>query len=309
VSALRVLISTSTFGVADPAPLTRLRQEGFEISVNPHGRVLTEDEIADLLTDVDGLIAGTEPLSERVLSQSPRLRVISRVGVGIERIDLDAAERLGVQVFITPDSLTDAVAELTLSARLSLLRGVPQMNAALHAGRWEKHMGQLLRGKTVGIVGLGRIGRAVALLLEPFGVRSIARDEEPDEEWAAAHGIDFMSLDDLLREADIVTVHASGNETLIGAEELALVRPGTIVLNAARGGLVDEAALHDALVSGHLGGCYVDVFEQEPYEGPLLGLPNALLTPHVGSYAREARAQMERDAVDNLLGVLMDGGQ
>jgi D-3-phosphoglycerate dehydrogenase len=307
VTPLRVLISTSTFGVADPAPLKRLEQEGCEISLNPHGRVLTEDEVAQLLTDVDGLIAGTEPLSERVLTQSPRLRVISRVGVGIERIDLAAAERLGVQVFVTPDSLTDAVAELTLCAMLTLLRGVSEMNASLHAGRWEKHMGQLLRGKTVGIVGLGRIGRAVALLLEPFGVRCIARDEEPEYEWAAAHGVEFMTLDELLRQADIVTVHASGNECLIGTKELALVRPGVFVLNAARGGLVDEEGLHDALASGRLAGCYVDVFEREPYEGSLRGLPNALLTPHVGSYAREARALMERDAVDNLLRVLKDG--
>jgi len=161
VTSRRVLISTSSFGVADTSPLERLEREGFEVSLNPHGRVLTEDEIAALIAEVDGLIAGTEPLSDRVLAEASRLRVISRVGVGIERIDLEAAERRGVQVFITPDALTDAVAEITIGAMLTLLRGIHQMNTALHDGRWEKSMGQLLRGKTVGIVGLGRIGKAV----------------------------------------------------------------------------------------------------------------------------------------------------
>jgi D-3-phosphoglycerate dehydrogenase len=307
VRRARVLISTSSFGAADASPLARLEQEGVEVALNPYGRVLTEDEVAGLVADVDGLIAGTEPLSDRVLAQAPRLRVISRVGVGLERIDLAAAERRGVRVFTTPDALTDAVAELTMGAMLTLLRGVHEMNAALHAGLWQKHMGRLLRGKTVGIVGLGRIGKAVALLLEPFGVRRIARDVEPDHEWAAANGVELMSLRKLLGDADIATIHASGRDCLVGAEELALLRPGGFVLNVARGGLVDEVALHAALVSGRLAGCYVDTFEREPYDGPLRDLPNALLTPHVGSYAREARARMELEAVDNLLLALEDG--
>jgi D-3-phosphoglycerate dehydrogenase len=303
-----VLISTSSFGVADTSPLERLEREGFEVSLNPHGRVLTEDEIAALIAEVDGLIAGTEPLSDRVLAEASRLRVISRVGVGIERIDLEAAERRGVQVFITPDALTDAVAEITIGAMLTLLRGIHQMNAALHDGRWEKSMGQLLRGKTVGIVGLGRIGKAVALLLAPFGVRRIARDEEPDHAWAVANGVEFMPLRDLLAQAEIATVHASGRECLVGPEELALLPDGALVLNAARGGLVDEAALYEAVSSGKLAGCYLDTFELEPYEGPLRELPNALLTPHAGSYAREARVRMESEAVENLLlGLRGDG--
>jgi D-3-phosphoglycerate dehydrogenase / 2-oxoglutarate reductase len=297
----RVLISTSSFGVADRSPLERLEREGFEVSLNPYGRVLTEDEISGLIAEVDGLIAGTEPLSERVLAEASRLRVISRVGVGTEGIDFEAAERRGVQVFITPDALTDAVAEITIGAMLTLLRGIHQMNEALHDGRWEKSMGQLLRGKTVGIVGLGRIGKAVALLLAPFGVRRIARDAEPDHAWAAANGVEFMPLRDLLAQAEIATVHASGRECLIGPEELALLPDGALVLNAARGGLVDEAALYEAVTSGKLAGCYLDTFAREPYEGPLRDLPNALLTPHAGSYAREARVRMEGEAVENLL--------
>jgi D-3-phosphoglycerate dehydrogenase len=307
LTALRILISTSSFGVADRAPLARLEQEGVEYRLNPHGRVLTEDEAIELLDGVDGVIAGTERLSERVLGQSPRLRVISRVGTGLEGIDLAAAERSGVRVFITPDALTDSVAELTLAGMLTLLRGIHTMDAALHAGVWEKQMGSLLRGKTVGIVGLGRIGKAVACLLEPFGVTRIARDAEPDEAWAAAHGVELVELEALLPVSDIVTIHASGRACLIGPSELAQLQPGSMVVNTARPWLVDEGALHAALVGGQLAGCYLDVFEREPYDGPLRDLRNAVLTPHVGSYAREARAQMEREAVDNLLLGLKDG--
>jgi D-3-phosphoglycerate dehydrogenase / 2-oxoglutarate reductase len=307
VTALRVLVSTSSFAAADPTPLKRLEQAGCEVTLNPHGRVLTEDEVVALLADVDGLIAGTEPLTERVMAERPQLRVISRVGVGLERVDLVAAVERGVRVFITPDALTDAVAELTLGAMLTVLRRVPEMNAALHAGGWEKKMGTLLRGKTVGIVGLGRIGKAVALLLQPFGVRVVARDAEPDREWAEAHGVEFMSLDDLVGVVEILTVHASGRDCLIGADELSRLPAGAIVLNAARGGLVDEHALHEGLVSGRIAGCYLDTFEREPYDGPLRDVPNALLTPHAGSYAREARARMELEAVENLLSVLEGG--
>ena len=301
MSSPRVLISTSSFGAADATPLARLEQEGIEVVLNPHGRVLTEDEVSQLLDGVSGLIAGTEPLTERVLAAAPNLRVISRVGVGVEAIDLTAAERRGVQVLTTPDAMTDAVAELTIGAMLTLLRDVHQMNAAMHDGVWDKHMGQLLRGKTVGIVGLGRIGRALALLLAPFGARCIARDAEPDHAWAAAHGVEFMTLHELMRAADIVTIHASGRECLVGADELALLRRGAYVLNASRGTLLDEDALCAALAEGRVAGCYVDVFRSEPYTGPLTAMSNALLTPHIGSYAREARVRMELEAVDNLL--------
>lgn len=307
MTRVRVLISTSSFGVADRAPLTRLEQEGFEYRLNPHGRVLTEEEAIELLDGVDGVIAGTEPLSANVLECSSQLKVISRVGSGLESVDLEAAKRHGVRVFTTPDALTDAVAELTVGGMLSVARHIHELDAALREGRWEKQMGRLLRGQTVGIVGLGRIGKAVAALLEPFGVRRVACDLEPDEEWAARHGVEIMELADLLRAADVVTLHVAGSDRVIGAAELAELRPGAVLVNAARGGLVDEEALFEALSSGRLAGCYLDTFEQEPYSGPLRDLPNVLLTPHVGSYAREARAQMELEAVENLLLGLANG--
>jgi D-3-phosphoglycerate dehydrogenase / 2-oxoglutarate reductase len=296
-SKARVALSVSSFGAAGPEPLDELRAAGVEVLENPHGRKLSEDEVAELAREADGVIAGTEPLTEAVMEQCTRLRVISRVGVGMDNVDLAAAERRGIAVCNTPDAVTDAAAELALGGMLSALRHLHEMDAELRAGRWTRKMGALLRGKTVGIVGLGRVGRRVGALLAPFEVRLLGHDVAQVEGWAG----ELVSLSELLAQADVVTLHASGAGPLLGQTELETMKPGAVLVNAARGGLVDEDALYEALASGHLGGAYVDVFESEPYEGRLRELPNVLLTPHAGSYAVEARALMEQEAVRNLL--------
>jgi len=304
-----VLLSVSSFGEAGDEPLRLLEGAGLDVVCNPHGRKLTEPEIAELIADVDGVIAGTEPLNAAVLGRAGRLRVISRVGVGLENVDLDEALRMGVAVRNTPDALTDAVAELTLGGLLSALRRIGRMDRDLHAGTWERRMGGLLRGRTVGIVGLGRIGIRLAELLQPFEPRLLAADRAPNHGAAARLAVTFAELDELLREADVVSLHLPGlGEPLIGARELELMKPGAIVVNASRGGLVDEAALHDALAGGRLAGAYLDTFAVEPYDGPLRELPNVVLTPHAGSFAAEARAQMEVEAVRNLIEALEESG-
>ncbi|MEX2195755.1 MAG: phosphoglycerate dehydrogenase [Thermoleophilaceae bacterium] len=292
----------SSFGAAGPEPLEALRAAGVEVLENPHGRKLKEDEVAELVRDADGVIAGTEPLTAGVLEGAGRLKVISRVGVGIDNVDLAAAERLDIAVRNTPDAVTDAAAELALGGMLAVLRHLHHMDAELRAGRWTRTMGTLLRGKTVGIVGLGRIGRRVAALLAPFEPVLLAHDVQPEDSWAAEHGVTLLSLERLLAESDVVTLHVSGGGQIIGRTELMeTMKEGAVLVNAARGGLVDESALHDALASGRIGGAHVDVFADEPYEGPLAELSNVLLTPHAGSYAREARAMMEEEAVRNVL--------
>jgi D-3-phosphoglycerate dehydrogenase / 2-oxoglutarate reductase len=296
-SRARVALSVSSFGAAGPEPLDELRSAGVEILENPHGRKLSEDEVVELVREADGVIAGTEPLTEAVFEQCTRLRVISRVGVGMDNVDLAAAERRGIAVCNTPDAVTDAAAELALGGMLAALRHLSEMDAELRAGRWTRKMGSLLRGKTVGIVGLGRVGHRVAALLAPFEPRLLGHDVVQVDGFAGEQ----VSLDELLSQSDVVTLHVSGGGTLIGPGELAAMKPGAVLVNAARGGLVDEAALHEALSEGRLGGAYLDVFAKEPYEGPLTELPNVLLTPHAGSYAREARALMEQEAVRNLL--------
>lgn len=304
-----VLLSVSSFGAAGDGPLRLLEAAGVNVVPNPHGRKLTEDEVAELIAGVDGVIAGTEPLNAAVLERAGRLRVISRVGVGLENVDLNAALRMGIVVRNTPEALTDAVAELTLGGILSVIRQIGRMDRDMHAGAWERQMGGLLRGKTVGIVGLGRIGRRLAELLHPFEVRLLAADRAPEPAVADQLGVRYVELDELLRESEVVTLHLPGLEdSLIGADEIALMRPGAILVNASRGGLVDEAALHAALADGRLAGAYLDTFASEPYDGPLRDLPTVLLTPHAGSYAAEARERMETEAAQNLLDAFEEFG-
>ena len=307
---MNVLISTSSFARYSREPLELLENLGASYRLNPQGRKLTSEEIASLLGDVDGLVAGTEPLTREVLERAPRLKIISRCGTGLDNVDLDAAAQLGIEVRNTPDAHVDAVAELTLAAILDLLRHVTEADRAIRSGEWRKPMGRLLRGKTVGLVGLGRVGRRLIELLEPFGVTILATDPRMDPEYAGRHGIAYVSLDDLLERADVVSLHLPFSQDirhLLNSERLGRMRPDAVLVNCARGGIVDEVALAEALLRGSLGGAHIDTFEREPYEGPLKELQNVTLTPHIGSYAVEGRVRMEREAVENLIECLRNG--
>ena len=300
VSAGKVLIGPSSFGAVDAAPLERLVKAGFTVQQNPFGRKLTEQELMALLSGVVGLVAGLEPLNESVLKQS-ELRAISRSGVGMSNVDLAAAKQLGIAVRNTPDAPTAAVAELTLGAMLALLRQIVPMSVDLHAGRWTRSPGAQLEGRTVAVIGLGRIGRRVSSLLLAFGVKVIAVDPHVE---AVELPIELLSLGEALPRADIVTLHASGEEAVLREAELLLLKPGAFVLNGGRGGLVDEEALCAVLESGRVAGAWIDAFHDEPYSGPLAHYAQVLLTPHVGSFTVECRRRMEMEAVENLLDAL-----
>jgi len=274
-----------------------LRQAGADVIANPYGRQLSKDDLRRLLPGAAGLIAGLEPLSRDMLEQSD-LKVISRCGVGLSNVDLKAAEEFGIAVRHTPDIPTTAVAELTVGAMIALMRHLPAMDRDLRAGKWEKRIGRQLEGKTVLIVGFGRIGQKVAALLRPFHVRLLAADPALHE---TVDGVTVLPLEAALPQADVVTLHASGEAEILGARELALMKPGTFLLNAGRGGLVDEPALCRALDQGLVAGAWLDAFVQEPYAGPLSRYPQALLTPHIGSASVECRTRMELAAVENLL--------
>ncbi len=298
LSGIKVLLGPSTFGVPDPAPLEKLAAAGCQIINNPYKRKIKKNELLELLAgDVSGLIAGLEILDCEVLEKT-KLRVISRCGAGISNVDLSAAERLNIKVYSTPDGPTTAVAELTLGAMLSLLRMIPQMNQDLHSGKWTKKIGEQLEGKTVVIVGFGRIGQKVASLLKPFCVRLIVVDPYVKEK---IDGVEFFLLDQALPQADIITIHCSGEEQILGRKEFELLKETVFLLNAARGMVVNEEVLIEFLEKGRVAGVWVDTFCDEPYHGPLIKYPNVILTPHVGSYTFEARKSMEMEAVNNLL--------
>jgi len=276
--------------------------------LNPFKRKLSENEVSSLLAEHQpvGLIAGVEPLTASVLQATKGLRVVSRCGTGLDSVDLSAASELGINVFNTPDAPTSAVAELTIGLILDLIREISAVSAAVKQGNWYRPTGRLLSAMTVGIVGCGRIGGAVAARLDGFGCRLIGCDPALRE-----HGkIELMALDKLLLEADLVTLHVPGGDAakpLIDQKRLSLMKPGAFLVNAARGDLIDEDSLANALREGHLSGAAIDCFLEEPYSGPLTDCPNAILTAHIGSYAKETRGHMELEAVENLLKGLKEG--
>lgn len=298
LNSSKVLIGVSSFSAMDKTPMKRLLSAGCKVIENPYKRRLTREELLNLLEDnVEGLIAGLEPLDREVLKQSS-LKVISRVGSGISNIDMEAARELGIKVCSTPHGPTEAVAELTIGAMLSLLRMIPQMNSALHNDKWEKRIGSQLKGKTIVIIGFGKIGQRVASLLSSFKTQIIAVDPHVQ---SANNKIRLISLEDALPQADIITIHSSGEECMLAAREFDLMKKGVFLLNASRGGLIDEEALLKAIDSGKMAGAWLDTFTEEPYTGPLAAQDNIILTPHVGSYTKECRYRMEMEAVENLI--------
>ncbi|NUO38789.1 MAG: phosphoglycerate dehydrogenase [Gemmatimonadaceae bacterium] len=300
----RVLITTVPFGEVDDTPLRLLRGAGIDFTVNPLGRKLKPAEAAEMVRDYDIVIAGTEPITDDVMARAPRLKLISRVGVGLDSVDLLAARRRGIGVSYTADAPAAAVAELTIGLIIDVLRSVSVASASLRAGRWDRLFGRRIAECTVGVVGMGRIGRRVVRHLSAFGGRVLVCDRVLDEGWARQWGATPATFDEILRESDVVTLHvplAPQTRGMIGAEEIARMRPEAVVVNTARGGVVDEAALLAALRAGRLAGAAVDVFEEEPYHGPLAAEPRCLVTPHLGSMSRDCRARMEIEATEEAI--------
>lgn len=302
---MQVLISTSSFNLANFAQLENLKTAGVEIKLNPFEARLTEDQVIELLgTNTIGLIAGLEPLTKNVLQSAKSLKVIARVGTGLDSVDLAAAKQLGISVLNTPDAPTKAVAELTVAHILGLLRHLSKADRQIRSGVWKGLMGSLLETKTVGLVGFGRIGKRVATLLSAFGASVIISDAQ-----VKASDFQNLELDELCAKADILSLHLPYNESthhIINEKRINLMKKGSYIVNISRGGLIDETMLLGALKSGHIAGAALDCFEQEPYEGELRNLENVQITAHMGSYARETRDLMEQEASNLLVNALRE---
>jgi D-3-phosphoglycerate dehydrogenase len=301
-----IAITTSNFDMTNPL-LDEFRSDGWDIVRSEYGRRLTEEEVSTLLSQagVVGMVAGVEPLTEAVFSANPDLRVISRCGTGFDSVDRAAADSHGIVCVNTPNAPAAAVAELTLGLMMTVLRRIGEVDRNLRAGTWKALMGSLLAKRTVGIVGLGRVGRRVADLVSAFG--AVVKYYDPQV--ATAEYDRVASAQELASQVDVLTIHvpmSEANRNLVNAEVVDSLPEGAIVVNAARGGIVDEVAVVAALQSGKLSGAAFDVFEQEPYEGPLCDFDNVVLTAHMGSYAREARQLMESEALLNLLNALRE---
>jgi D-3-phosphoglycerate dehydrogenase len=274
------------------------------VTFTPSSSVLEGDDLVAVLRGHDRIIVGLERIDEHVLSQLPELRVISKYGVGLDGLDVAAIARRGIKLGWTGGVNRRSVAELTLAFAIALLHRLPECDLALRRGRWHKVVGRQLTGKTIGIIGCGAVGQDLVGLLAPFDCRILAHDIRDYPEFYAAHRVTAVGFEALLAEADIVTLHVpldASTRGMIGARQLATMRPGAFLINAARGGLIDEAALADALESGRLAGAACDVFAIEPEANPrLLKLPTFLGTPHIGGSTEEAQLAMGRAAIAGL---------
>lgn len=302
-----IYVTLSTFAEFDASPLNRLRQSGVPFSLNTTGKRVTPEQLLAEGRGATVLIAGVEAYDAPTLERLPALRCISRCGAGVDAIDLAAARQRGVAVLNTPDVPTQAVAELALSMMLALSRQLVRQSSLVQKRQWTRLEAHLLSGRTVGLIGLGRIGRRVAALLAPFRVRLLATD--PGFRGAAPAGIELVGLTQLLTESDVVSVHAAGSAgsaLVLGQAELGRMKHGALLVNVARGGMVDESALVRALETGRLAGAALDVYPREPYTGPLCDLPNVVLTPHSATLTVETRVAMELECVDKALRFLQN---
>ena len=291
---MRIVVGASTFGAAGGPAIKILEEHDIELVKNPYGRKLTILETIEHLKGADGLLAGLEVLNEKVFSQTPDLKAIARIGIGTDNVDFEACERHGIKVSNTPDAPTEAVEEMALSALLSIAHQIPASNADMHQKLWNKRMGFSIRGLNVLFIGYGRIGRRFAEHLKYLGANIIVYDPYQPE-------VSVSSIEEGLKSADVITIHASGKDEILGSTEIDVIKDGAVLLNCARGTLVNEQAVYDALQSGKLSFYWADVYSEEPYKGKLIECENAILTPHISTFSRQCRIQMEVEAVKNIL--------
>ncbi|MPQ69647.1 MULTISPECIES: phosphoglycerate dehydrogenase [Pseudomonas] len=303
---MKIVCTSPSFAKYSTAPLTLLGEQAIECVNLPAD--IGEDEFIAQAKGAQAAIVAFNSINARVLDALPELRIVCKHGVGVDNIDLPAARERKVWVCNVPDSNKHAVADYTFALLLASARKIALADQQTKAGEWPRLFGADVHGKTLGIIGLGNIGKEVARRAAGFSMQVIAHDPYPDQAFAEAKGIRLVALDALLAEADYVTLHIGLNDAthhLIGAERLALMKPHAHLINAARGGIIDENALFAALQNGRLGGAALDVFEEEPVtRHPLYALPNVIASPHIAGYTPGALDILSLTCVRNIVAVL-----
>ena len=305
----RVLVTPTSYAKDDPSLRTDLEAEVGEVVYNTLGRPLTSTELVQIIGGFDGYIAGLDSIDRSVIELADRLKVIARYGVGVDNVDLDAALSKGIVVTNTPDANSDSVAELTVGLMVALARNILTAAQATKSGAWPRLEGVALKGKVVGLYGLGRVGKQVAAILAGFGCSLLAYDLCPDTGFAQKVGIKIVSKDELISQSDFLSFHLSlspDTHHLVNAEFFSRMKSGAFLINTSRGELIDEAALFDALQDGRLRGAALDVFSQQPPVPnlPLLTLPQVIATPHMGAHTDGATRAMGRGALNDCLAIL-----
>jgi len=301
----KVLITTIPFGNNNRLPLELLEKSNIEYQLNPFNKKITEEQLVEIISDFDAIIAGTEQITSKVLKCASQLKLISRVGIGLDGVDLLTAQKLGIKVSYTPDAPSPAVAELTIGLMLSMLRSIHISNSQMHRGIWYRYFGRRLGNVTIGIIGVGRIGKRVLKLLQGFETAKIlVNDISPSRELNSELEVRWVNKEEIYKEADIISLHlplTQITKNMIRKEHLETMKPDAILINTSRGGIINEGDLYEFMKSGNLGGAAIDVFEKEPYEGPLKEIEHCLLTAHMGSMSVDCRTKMEIEATTEVV--------
>ena len=302
---MKALITTVPFALMNQLPLELLKASGIKFLINPLGRKLTEDELTEMVEDFDIIIAGTEPITQKVIDNAPNLKLISRVGIGLDSVDLLAAQKNGIKVSYTPDAPAPAVAELTLGLIFSLLRSIHVANSQLHKGQWNRIFGKRLSEITLGVIGVGRIGSRVIRRTKPFGSpRLLVNDINPTKQSNMDFKLEWVSKQTIYEDADIICIHlplTRHTHNLVTKKELLSMKSDAAIINVSRGGIINENSLYRHLFINKNTIAFFDVFEKEPpLNNKLLSLNNFFSTPHIGGTSEEAIIQMGLAAIEGL---------
>jgi len=307
----KILVATRSFGSTSSRPRDVLEATGCELVRADMSIPMTEDRLVELLDGVQGAIIGVVPMTERVIKNSPSLKVVSMHGVGVDHIDLQAAANAGVVIANCLGSNDQAVADLAFGLMISVAREIPKIDRSIRQGDWGRHKGSELWNKTLGLIGLGYIGRGVAKRALGFDMKVLVYDPYITQEESEAVGATLVPFETVIAESDFLSLHAPMNDEtkrMIGSDQLEAMKESAYLINTARGSLVDEAALFKALTDGQIAGAALDVYTNEPpKDGHLLGLDNIVLTAHIGSHTVEAIERMGVMAAENVLMTLSGG--
>jgi len=301
----KTLITTVPFSDNSRLPIELLEQANIDFQINPLNKKLTEDELSEMVTDFDVIIAGTEPITAKVMDSASNLKMISRVGIGLDSVDLLAAKRRGIRVSYTPDAPAPAVAELTVGMMLTLLRSVHVSNSQMHSGEWYRFFGRRLSKVTIGIIGVGRIGKGVLEHLQGFeNPKILVNDISIKDDIGKKFNVEWVTKEEIYKQADIVSLHlplTGKSKNMIKKDHLLSMKSDAIIINTSRGGIINESDLYEVMQSGHLSGVAIDVFDNEPYDGDLKSIERCLLTAHMGSMSVDCRTQMEIEATEEVV--------
>jgi D-3-phosphoglycerate dehydrogenase len=305
---MKILITPRSFASSSDKAIKMLTARGYEIQRNNTDRPYQKEEMLNLIRGIDGMIIGIDELSAEIIERADKLKIISKYGTGLDNIDLPMATKKKIIVTNTPQANVDAVADLVFGLILSLARRIPEADRKTKNGKWEKIIGKSVWKKTLGVIGIGKIGKQVVKRARGFQMNILGFDLIKDKKFASRYSIKYVSLEKLLQKSDYITIHIPLNNAtrgMISYKELGKIKKEAFLINTSRGGIVDEQALYQALRNNQLKGAALDVYSNEPpVESPLKELDNVIMTPHIGAYTEEAIENMGMQAAQNLIDVL-----